>query len=144
VIPGPASLADVAPTLLGLAGITRPTGGVGIDLFDPAQADPERPVVSWDEEARTVTLASARFTYHARLPDGVDWNPERLDDELLVDTVADPKGNVNVAAREPRVLERMRRAALAYLRIYTWLVVNGRAVGRPTSPVSGSAPPPGR
>jgi arylsulfatase A-like enzyme len=56
--PGPASLIDVAPTLLALAGVPAPAGMQGMDLL-AGPLDPQRPLLSRDA-ARVPMLAWTR------------------------------------------------------------------------------------
>lgn len=123
VVRGPASQVDILPTLLGVAGVRGPLAGTGIDLLDPAQHDDTRPVISWELLSRTVTVNRGRFAYHATVPQGTT----ALTDELLVDTAADPDGQVNLVTRQLDVARACRRDASIYLRTYGWLIANDRA-----------------
>ena len=128
-IPGPASQADILPTLLGASGITHPLAAVGRDLFDPAQHDPLRPVISYEFSARTVTVVRGNFVYHAT----VAKDSVSLTEELLVDNERDPQGENNLIMRNPVMAQACRRAASIYLRTYGWLLANDRAGLPPNS-----------
>ena len=126
-VPGPASLADVPATLAGLLGLGPDRAGLGCDLLDPADDDPDRPVVAWDGEGRGVSLWTRRWAYHGTLPPGTDWNPGRFVDEILIDGDADPRGERNVAAAHPDVVARLGRLAQIYVDVYPWIVSSGRS-----------------
>jgi arylsulfatase A-like enzyme len=126
VIPGPASVVDVFPTLTGLFGLGAVTPAIGRDLLDPAAFDPDRAVISWDSEARRVTLRTARRCYEAEVARQGGY--AELSDELLVDPAADPRGLVNLAEREPALVWSFRRTAKIFLDVYPNEVLSGRAV----------------
>lgn len=137
--PGPASLADVAPTILGLFALRAPQAGVGCDLLDPGGCDPSRPVVAWDDEAQTVSFVTGRLVYHraAASSPGSDAPAE----ERLVDSKADPLGKRDVSASEASALARLRRLSDVYLEVYPRVVLGDRS-GVPPSvpPIAGAAP----
>lgn len=122
VVPGPASQADILPTVLGLAGVRVPIATTGRDLLDAAHSDSERPIISWDLEGRTVTVDRGRYSYHAIVPLGTT----ALTEELLVDRTHDPNGLRNLASSDRATAAACRRAASVYLRAYGWLVANNR------------------
>lgn len=125
VVEGPASLADVPATLLGLLRIPSARSGVGDDLLDPETRDPDRPVVSWNDEARLLTVRTERRVYHARFPAGsLSASPE---EELLIDPAADPQGRHDLSDTDPEDLVWLRRAARIYLEVYSRIVVEGRS-----------------
>ncbi len=126
-IPGPASLADILPTVLALTGLDAVRPGLGVDLLDPADADPDRPVVAWDGESRVVSLWTEHWAYHGTLPPGIRWNPETFDDEILIALDADPQGARNVAAAHPKEVSRLRRLGRIYFGVYPWIVSEGRS-----------------
>jgi arylsulfatase A-like enzyme len=106
---GPASLADVPATLLGLLG-SREGVGDGRDLFakDPAKT----PVIAWDDEGRTVTAATPAYTYHATLaPDGT--GTLRAAEESLF-SAADSAGAADLAPREPEAVAFFRASVLSW------------------------------
>ncbi|HEX5855727.1 MAG TPA: LTA synthase family protein, partial [Thermoanaerobaculia bacterium] len=106
---GPASLADVPATLLGLFGL--PAGaGDGRDLF--AEKPAERPVIAWDDEGRTVTAASRDFVYHAALAPGAGGTLAATEEALF--SVRDEAGAVDLAPREPETVARFRASVLAW------------------------------
>ncbi len=106
---GPASLADVPATLLGLLGSKESTGD-GRDLF--AREPATRPVIAWDDEGRTVTAATRDFTYHATLaPDG-GGNLQATEETLF--SAADAAGLADLAPREPEAVSRFRASVLSW------------------------------
>jgi arylsulfatase A-like enzyme len=125
-VPGAASQIDVMPTVLGFAGHPEIVPGLGRDLLDPATADPDRPVVCWDTEARMANVFTARWGYHGTLADVSSGAAPRLVNEILVDEKNDQDGVANVAAAHPDVVARLRAAAVAYLDVYPSLLVNGK------------------
>ena len=126
-LPGPASLVDVAATLAGLLALGPVEAGLGSDLLDPADDDPERPVVAWDGESRAVSVWTRRWAWHGTLPPGVQWNPERFVGQFLVDVDADPRGERDVSGAHPEVTARLARIARIYFDVYPWLVTTGRS-----------------
>lgn len=144
-VPGPSSLADVPPTLLGFLGVRLPASGVGCDRLDPAACDPERPVFSWNEEGEMLTIATASRVYHAvfaseRVSGGAGGSPG---EEMLFAGHADPEGRRDLSLSEPERVREFRKLARTYLEVYPWLVSNGRSGvpdadlpegGRPTAP----------
>jgi fumarate reductase subunit D len=119
--PGPASLADIPPTLLGLLGIAPPRAGVGCDLLDPGGCDPARPVVTWNDEAQMVTLVSDRFVYH-RVAAG-----EGAEEEWLAAPGSDAFGARDLSADEGAVSAELRRLSDVYLNVYPRVVLGGRS-----------------
>ena len=106
---GPASLADVPATLLGLLGAEESVGD-GRDLF--AQEPAARPVIAWDDEGRTVTAATRGFVYHATLaPD--EGGSLRVTEESLF-SAADAVGATDLAPREPEAVARFRASVLSW------------------------------
>lgn len=122
VVHGPASQADILPTILGLLGGEIPLATTGRDLLDTTHSDDERPIISWDLEGHTVTVNRGRYSYHAVVPPGTT----RITDELLVDRESDPNGIRNLASSERATAAACRRAASIYLRTYGWLIANDR------------------
>jgi phosphoglycerol transferase MdoB-like AlkP superfamily enzyme len=122
VVPGPASQADILPTVLGLARIQTPLAGSGRDLFDLPNGDPDRPIVSMNFDAHVLTVNRGRYSYHAVVPAGTI----RLTSELLVDRERDPSGQTNLIDRESGAAVACRRAASIYLRTYGWIIANDR------------------
>lgn len=105
-IESPASLGDVPATLLGLFGVPGPAGD-GRDLYTASDA----PAIAWDDEGRTATAVSSRFTYHAVLdagPDGFVASRETLF------AAEDRVGAEDLALREPGPLAGLRAAVLAW------------------------------
>ena len=128
-VPGPSSLADVPPTLLGLLGVDLPASGVGCDRLDPAACDPERPVFSWNDEGETLTIATASRVFHAviaweRVSGG---EGDSLGEEMLYDARADPDGRRDLSLSEPGRVREFRKLARLYLGLYPWLVGHGRS-----------------
>ncbi|HEY5611551.1 MAG TPA: LTA synthase family protein, partial [Thermoanaerobaculia bacterium] len=126
VIEGPASHADILPTLLGLFGVTSPRAGVGIDLFDPADRDPERPIVAVSPDARLISVVTATRAYHARFAPPTSGHIATFNEEFLIDPIADPRGLNNLVDQGDPALDRLRRAAKIYLEVYPWLLAEGR------------------
>jgi hypothetical protein len=123
---GPASLVDVPATILGLLGIPGLRAGTGRDLFADGYAE-ERPVVTWNGTARTISLLGRRYDYHGSMGRGRPPGADSLENDWLVEPASDPDGTTNLAARQPGVVGRMRRIAGAYLELYPWLVRSGRS-----------------
>ncbi|MEP6994985.1 MAG: LTA synthase family protein [Acidobacteriota bacterium] len=140
VVPGPASQIDVLPTLAGLFGIpVQP--GLGRDLLDPDSEDPERPVITWTRDAEAISIITKNRAYHRMLG---NENPIRFDDsdeEILVDPVRDPEGEIDLMNTPGNGAELFARAAHRYFDVYPWLVVEGRS-GLPSavSKTTASAP----
>ncbi len=128
-VPGPSSLADVPPTLLGLLGVDLPASGVGCDRLDPAACDPERPVFSWNDEGEMLTIATVSRVFHAviaweRVSGGEGGS---LGEEMLYDAGADPEGRRDLSLSEPARVREFRKLARLYLGVYPWLVNHGRS-----------------
>lgn len=126
VVRGPASLTDVPATALGLLGVAGPRVGPGVDLLAPGQADVDRPIIGWTEEARLVTVWSRAWKYLATVETPVRSRPPAVSDEMLVWLGGEPTGP-DEAARQT-ALTRHRRWAEVYLATYPWLITTGRAV----------------
>jgi arylsulfatase A-like enzyme len=112
-VPGPASLYDVAPTLLALSGLPVPPGMPGRDLLDPG-GPPDEPVFVWNDDGRVVTAATSRFVWHATVDEGP---PLRFAEEALF-AAGDGAGTTDLATREPGVLTALREKARAWLSGY--------------------------
>jgi arylsulfatase A-like enzyme len=128
-VPGPSSLADVPPTLLGLLGVDLPASGVGCDRLDPAACDPERPVFSWNDEGEMLTIATVSRVFHAviaweRVSGGEGGS---LGEEMLYDAGADPEGRRDLSLSEPARVREFRKLARLYLGVYPWLVNHGHS-----------------
>ncbi len=121
--PGPASLADVPATLLGLFGVNAPRAGVGCDLLDPSGCDAQRPVVTWNDEAQMVTLATERFVYHRTVEAPGSGTPE----EQWLYAPADAAGERDLAASEGAEIARLRTLSEVYLTTYPRVVLGGRS-----------------
>jgi phosphoglycerol transferase MdoB-like AlkP superfamily enzyme len=106
---GPASLADVPATLLGLLG-SRESAGDGRDLF--AQEPASRPVIAWDDEGRTVTAATRDFVYHATL--ALDGGGRLRATEESLFSAADAAGAADLAPREPKAVALFRASVLSW------------------------------
>jgi arylsulfatase A-like enzyme len=106
---GPASLADVPATLLGLFGLPA-SAGDGRDLF--AEGPAERPVIAWDDEGRTVTAASRDFVYHATLVPDTGGTLRATVESLFA--ASDEAGAADLAPREPEAIARFRASVLAW------------------------------
>lgn len=109
MLEGPASLADVPATLLGLLGSKEGVGD-GRDLF--ALEPPTRPVIAWDEEGRTVTAATRAFVYHATLTPDVEGNVQATEESLF--SSADSAGATDLAPREPNAVAFLRASVLSW------------------------------
>ena len=126
VVSGPASLADVPPTLLGLMGLDGASGFVGADFLDPAVDLRSRPLPLWDEEARRVTVLKDGFAFHATVDpprSAADWH---LGEELLFDTARDPRGTNDLSGSLPARAKEMRELTSTYMDVYPWLALAGR------------------
>lgn len=133
VVREPASQIDVLPTIMGLFGLSGPEAGIGRDLLDPSSADPERPVITWTRDARTISVITQALVYHRQLSAAGTLRFDDVDDEMLIDPSADPKGLHNLAAQFPAETSRLQRAAEIYYDTYAWLVTQGRS-GLPSLP----------
>jgi arylsulfatase A-like enzyme len=133
VIHEPASQIDVLPTIMGLFGISGPEAGIGRDLLDPDTADPERPVITWTRDARSISVITQKYVYHRQLSAEGALHFDDAEEELLIDPQADPKGLHNLAEELPAETSRLSRAAEIYFDTYSWLVAQGRS-GLPTLP----------
>jgi hypothetical protein len=132
-VPGPASQVDILPTLEGLLGSAAPRAGLGIDLLDPLDRDqPQRPIISWNPEARTVTVTTAAFSYHAIVAN-LGTIPIDFSDEVLIDSRTDPEGMENLAGIREKETERFRDLARIYVEVYPALIANG-VTGLPPHP----------
>lgn len=135
VVPGPASLADVPATVLGLLGVASPSVGPGVDLVGDGQANMERPVIGWTEEARLVTVWSRFWKYLATVEIASALQGPKLAEETLF-WVGEEEAQPDAATRHA-ALARHRRWAEVYFGTYPWLLTSGRAVLPPPTP----APP---
>ena len=102
----PTSGVDVAPTLLGLAGLDVPPGMTGLDLAR-STAGPDRLVLVEDRDH--TDIADIRLALYEG-----SWKLVRRGVEersySLFDLTADPVGELDVAAEHPDVVERLSRA----------------------------------
>jgi len=135
-ISGPASQADIEPTIAGLLRINEPRAGVGVDLLDPIDRDQDRPVISWTPESHTVTVHTRAFAYHA-VVEALGSNPVEFSREVLIDRHTDPDGMNNLAGERPEEREKLRRMAKVYVELYPYLIAAGRSGVPPAS-----SPPP--
>lgn len=126
VVRGPASLADVPATALGLLGVASPRVGPGVDLLAPGAAEVDRPVIGWTEEARLVTVWSRTWKYLAAVEARAAGRFAAPADETLV--WLGGEGAAPDAAARRAALDRHRRWAEVYLAVYPWLITSGRAV----------------
>ena len=125
-ISGPASHADVLPTLEGLLGSSGPRAGTGVDLLDPADREQQRPIISWNPEARTVTVTTSAFVYHG-VVENLGSTPIEFNSETLIDPHSDPDGLQNLADIRPAHTERLRAVARVYVDLYPYLIAAGRS-----------------
>lgn len=125
VVRGPASLTDVPATALGLLGVAGPRVGPGVDLL-AGQAEVDRPIIGWTEEAHLVTVWSQAWKYLATVEAPGGGRPAGVSDETLVWLGGEPT-RPDEAARQ-MAFTRHRRWAEVYLATYPWLITNGRAV----------------
>lgn len=125
-IAGPASHADVLPTLEGLLGSTAPRAGIGVDLLDPADRGQDRPVISWNPEARTVTVTTAGFSYHAAVAN-LGTTPIEFSSETLIDDRKDPVGMSNLAYIREAQTKHLRDVARFYVELYPSLIASGES-----------------
>ena len=124
-IGGPASQADIVPTLAGLLGFTGPRAGVGVDLLDPADRAQDRPIISWNPEARTVTVTTTALSYHGVVAN-LGTAPIEFNSEMLIDRARDPIGLDNIAMARPADTGRLRELARIYVEVYPYLIASGR------------------
>lgn len=130
VVNGPAWHADILPTLEGLLGGTGARAGLGVDLLDPVDRnEPQRPIISWNPEARTVTVTTATLSYHA-IVDNLGSTPVVLTDEFLIDSRTDPAGLQNLASVRESQTSLYRDLARTYVEAYPALIAAG-ATGLP-------------
>ena len=123
VITEPVSHADLMPTLLGLIGDERPRAGLGVDLFDPADAADGRILVAWND-SHALNMHDAHFAYDAFLH--MENGRETIARETLY-AVDDTRGRADISGTHPDDVARFHRAAAAYLDAYPWLIANGRS-----------------
>jgi len=121
----PASQADIVPTLAGLMGFTGPRAGVGVDLLDPADRAQDRPIISWNPEARTVTITTAALSYHGVVAN-LGTAPIEFSSETLIDRAGDPVGFNNIASARRSDTSRLREFARIYVEVYSYLIAAGR------------------
>lgn len=126
VVRGPASLADVPATALGLLGVPGPRVGPGLDLLAPGREEVDRPIIGWTEEARLITVWSRNWKYLATVETSARSGAPAVSDEMLVWLDGQHSGPAT-AARQA-ALSRHRRWAEVYLATYPWMITNGRAV----------------
>lgn len=132
VITGPASLADVPPTLLGLAGLDPPRSFIGVDLLDPATDLAVRPLLLYDDEAHQVTVLKRGLAYDATVSPPRSSPSWALADGRLYDTRLDPRGTRDISAERRADSAELARDAERFLDLYPWLALTGRA-GLPPS-----------
>jgi hypothetical protein len=125
-VAGPASHADIEPTIAGLLGIRGPRAGMGVDLLDPVDRDQDRPVFSWTPESHTVNIHTRAWAYHA-VVEVMGKNPVEFSREILIDRRGDPRGMRNVVQDEDGVRKHFHRLASVYFETYPYLVANGRS-----------------
>lgn len=126
VVEGPATLADVPPTLLGLLGLDDLRGFPGVDFLDPGVDLGARPIPLYDEEARRITILEGDLAYHATVEPprtSAEW---ALGKELLFDTARDPRGVTDLFPLLPARGRELRRYAEVFLDVYPWLALAGR------------------
>lgn len=129
VVTGLASQIDLLPTILGFFGIVSPRPGLGRDLLDPFPSAENRTVVTWNAEARAVTVFAQGRVYRAEVPEEASAAgvPPRFREETLVDAASDPSGLRNRIADEPEIAAALRRQAEIYLEVYPFLLLSGRS-----------------
>lgn len=126
VVEGPASHVDMLPTLLGLFGIDSPRTGVGVDLL-AGSGEPDRPVASWSEHERMLSISTKQWAYHCTIPVEGLAGEGPIAGELLVDLERDPEGRTNRVGEEAGEAARFRRLARIYGGLYPWIVLSGRS-----------------
>lgn len=119
----PVSHVDLMPTLLGLIGDERSRAGLGIDLFDPADADDKRIIVAWND-SRAILMHDAHYAYDAFLRR--EGDRFEIAGEALYQ-LSDERGRNNVTASHPEDLARFHRAASVYVDTYGWLLASDHA-----------------
>ncbi len=126
VVEGPASLADVPPTLIGLLGLHGPLGFAGDDLLDPRIDFRARPLPLYDQEARRVTILKDGLAYDATVEPprtSADWALER---GALFDLDHDPHGRTDLSGPLASKMNELRKAAETFIDVYPWIALAGR------------------
>jgi arylsulfatase A-like enzyme len=136
-VEGPATQADILPTLLAAAGVTLPRAGIGANLLDP-RLSRDRIVVMWSSHGRILTLASGKWYYHAFYRGSGPFEDQEPI-ETLIDGESDPEGQVDLLAKQPLLVRRFRAVARVYFTVYPWLIVTDRS-GVPPAALSRSLP----
>jgi arylsulfatase A-like enzyme len=117
----PASLVDVAPTVLSLAGLPTPSSFQGHDLL-PGGRLPALPVrtVAYGETSGKIFSATTpewRFVYNPeKLEPPAPGGPYPIGEIELYDRRADPREQVNLAARRPDLVEALTAEIVAWRR----------------------------
>jgi arylsulfatase A-like enzyme len=113
----PVSSLDVAPTVLGLAGLPVPSTMQGRDLFGDAPAAIE--IISVANHGRQIMLRDGRWKL-IRTLEGfyyVDAFAPRAGDRELYDLLADPAERVNLAGSRPEIAARLDAKVEAWLAV---------------------------
>jgi arylsulfatase A-like enzyme len=108
---------DVAPTVLGLAGLPVPSTMQGRDLFGDSPAASE--IVSVANHGRQIMLRDGRWKL-IRTLEGfyyVDAFAPRAGDRELYDLRADPAERVNLVESEPEIAARLDAKIEAWLAV---------------------------
>lgn len=109
----PISAVDIVPTVLALAGGEPPSSVTGSSLLPLAggKSDPERPVVVEGRGARSIRVGRWRLVMRDENYRRV-WVRGAFENRAveLYDLEADPGERVEVSAKHPDVVERLRRA----------------------------------
>jgi uncharacterized protein (TIRG00374 family) len=120
-------LLDVAPTILGRAGVPIPSTLQGVDLALSALQRPERNRIVFAEEDHEGNVLRAVRTEEWKLIEANPGNPRGLTPLELFDVAGDPRERTNLAAeRQDRVAE-MRRHADAQEQVARSQSVGGEA-----------------
>ena len=128
VVKEPASQIDILPTIAGLFNLDQDLPGIGRDLLDPSTADPDRPVVTWTRDARTISVITQKRVYHRQLAmDGASMRFEDPEQEILINPQTDPEGINDLSTATPIEGAKLERLAEIYYDVYSWLVVQGRS-----------------
>jgi len=94
----PTTGVDIAPTILGLAGLPVPPGGHGRDLLGEA-APPERPILVEDRDH--ASLSDVRYAYYEGTWKFVRMGQDEAVREYLFDLSKDPVGEHDLSAEFP-------------------------------------------
>jgi arylsulfatase A-like enzyme len=99
-----ASLHDVGPTLLRMAGVPLPASMTGVDL--------SRFLSGGSPRARPYAWGGYKDSHYVRTDRWAYMADNRMRNSRLFDLQKDPGEHTNLAERHPRVLKRLRRTLI--------------------------------